>query len=84
VTGSPSPNSPTSTAAPSSSTPGPDNYANIPATDASGARYSNANGLVPPVYPNTVTDETTLKTGDAGARIACGVIRFSFGGAPDQ
>jgi Cu-Zn family superoxide dismutase len=54
---------------------GPDNYANIPATDATGARYSNTNGLVPPVYPNTVTDETTLKTGDAGARIACGVIR---------
>jgi len=54
---------------------GPDNYANIPSTDASGARYSNPNVLVAPVYPNTVTDETTLKTGDAGARIACGVIR---------
>ena len=54
---------------------GPDNYANIPATDATGARYSNTNGLVPALYPNTVTDETTLKTGDAGARIACGVIR---------
>ena len=54
---------------------GPDNYANIPATDATGTRYSNTNGLVPPVYANTVTDETTLKTGDAGARIACGVIR---------
>ena len=54
---------------------GPDNYANIPATDATGARYSNPNGLVPAAYSNTVTDETTLKTGDAGARIACGVIR---------
>jgi Cu-Zn family superoxide dismutase len=54
---------------------GPDNYANIPAADATGARYSNTNGVVPALYPSTVTDETTLKTGDAGARIACGVIR---------
>jgi Cu-Zn family superoxide dismutase len=54
---------------------GPDNYANIPATDASGAlRYSNPNAVAP-VYLNTVTDDATLKTGDAGARIACGVIR---------
>lgn len=52
----------------------PDNYANIPATDpATGnPRYSNPNAV--PVYPNTTTDATTLATGDAGARIACGVI----------
>lgn len=54
---------------------GPDNYANIPATSASGAaRYSNPNAVAP-AYPNTVTDDATLATGDAGARIACGVIR---------
>ena len=54
---------------------GPDNYANIPATGASGAaRYSNPTAVAP-AYPNTVTDEATLTTGDAGARIACGVIR---------
>jgi Cu-Zn family superoxide dismutase len=51
----------------------PDNYANIPATDpATGAaRYSNPNAV--PVYPNTTTDEPTLRTGDAGGRISCGV-----------
>ena len=56
---------------------GPDNYANIPAIDpATGAtRYANAGGLVPPAYPNTITDDATLRTGDAGARIACGLIR---------
>ncbi len=54
---------------------GPDNYANIPATDPiTGARYSNPNAVAP-AYLNTVTDDATLKTGDAGARIACGVIR---------
>jgi superoxide dismutase, Cu-Zn family len=54
----------------------PDNYANIPATDSvtGAARYSNPNGVNPPVYPNTVTDAATLGTGDAGGRIACGVI----------
>ena len=53
----------------------PDNYANIPATDpATGnPRYSNPNAI--PVYPNTTTDASTLATGDAGGRIACGVIR---------
>ena len=41
---------------------GPDNFANIPAD-----RYQQANGAPPP-------DETTLATGDAGKRVACGVI----------
>ena len=55
---------------------GPDNYANIPATDATtgAARYSNPNGVNPPVYPNTVTDAATLATGDSGGRSICGVI----------
>jgi superoxide dismutase, Cu-Zn family len=39
---------------------GPDNLANIP------SRYSHATGTGP--------DATTLATGDAGARVACGVI----------
>lgn len=52
----------------------PDNYANIPTTDpATGAaRYSNPNAVA--VYPNTTTDDATLRTGDAGGRVACGVI----------
>ena len=51
----------------------PDNYANIPATDATGApRYTNAGSVA--VYPNLTTDAATLATGDAGARVACGVI----------
>lgn len=41
---------------------GPDNFANIPAD-----RYQQINGAPPP-------DETTLATGDAGKRVACGVI----------
>ncbi|NMD58133.1 MULTISPECIES: superoxide dismutase[Cu-Zn] [Tsukamurella] len=43
---------------------GPDNFGNIPS-----ARYTN----VVPGQP--VPDETTLSTGDAGGRIACGVIK---------
>ena len=43
---------------------GPDNFGNIPS-----ARYTN----VVPGQP--VPDETTLNTGDAGGRIACGVIK---------
>lgn len=41
---------------------GADNFANIPPE-----RYSQVNGAPPP-------DQTTLATGDAGARVACGVI----------
>jgi superoxide dismutase, Cu-Zn family len=40
----------------------PDNFANIPPE-----RYQQINGTPPP-------DETTLATGDAGKRVACGVI----------
>ncbi|TWS21201.1 superoxide dismutase family protein [Tsukamurella asaccharolytica] len=43
---------------------GPDNFGNIPS-----ARYTN----IVPGQP--VPDETTLNTGDAGGRIACGVIK---------
>jgi Cu-Zn family superoxide dismutase len=39
-----------------------DNFANIPPE-----RYQQANGAPPP-------DETTMATGDAGKRVACGVI----------
>ncbi len=39
-----------------------DNFANIPAE-----RYQQVNGAPPP-------DQTTLDTGDAGGRVACGVI----------
>ena len=42
---------------------GPDNFANIPAD-----RYTVIAG-------GTAPDATTLSTGDAGARIACGVVR---------
>ena len=54
----------------------PDNYANIPSTDPANGnapRYSNPNAVA--VYPNATTDEATLRTGDAGGRVACGVIR---------
>ena len=43
----------------------PDNFANIPPE-----RYQQVNGDPPP-------DQTTLATGDAGARVACGVITRS-------
>ena len=42
-----------------------DNFANIPPE-----RYQQVNGAPPP-------DETTLATGDAGKRVACGVIGAS-------
>ncbi|MCB0950966.1 MAG: superoxide dismutase family protein, partial [Mycobacterium sp.] len=42
-----------------------DNFANIPPE-----RYQQVNGDPPP-------DQTTLATGDAGARVACGVITRS-------
>lgn len=41
---------------------GADNFANIPAD-----RYNQTNGTAGP-------DQTTLATGDAGKRVACGVI----------
>lgn len=41
---------------------GPDNFANIPPE-----RYQQVNGSPPP-------DEITMATGDAGKRVACGVI----------
>lgn len=41
---------------------GPDNFANIPAD-----RYTQTNGTPGP-------DQTTMSTGDAGKRVACGVI----------
>ena len=40
---------------------GADNFANIP------ERYTQTNGTAGP-------DETTMSTGDAGKRVACGVI----------
>ena len=41
---------------------GPDNFANIPKD-----RYTQTNGTPGP-------DQTTMSTGDAGKRVACGVI----------
>jgi Cu-Zn family superoxide dismutase len=40
----------------------PDNFANIPPD-----RYQQVNGAPPP-------DQITLATGDAGKRVACGVV----------
>lgn len=47
----------------------PDNFANIPASDDAGPRYSSPTGLVP--------DAVTLVGGDSGARVACGVLSDS-------
>lgn len=52
---------------------GPDNFSNIPA-----ARYQLITGTPAPSAPaGSAADQTTLNTGDAGARIACGVIEAS-------
>jgi len=49
---------------------GLDNYANIPATSSTGGdRYHSH------LYDVLGPDVDTLKTGDAGARYACGVVR---------
>jgi len=48
----------------------PDNYANIPA-----ARYELITGTPAPGGPaGSAADQATLNTGDAGGRVACGVI----------
>lgn len=68
-----------------------DNYANIPSTDvvnpdgtyAQRAYYydydPNGAGVQPAAGP---APDTTARTGDAGARIACGVVRSMSGGSP--
>jgi Cu-Zn family superoxide dismutase len=49
---------------------GPDNLANVPAKSTTGAdRYHSH------VYDTFGPDEDTRKTGDAGARYACGVVK---------
>ena len=48
----------------------PDNYANIPA-----ARYQLITGTPAPGGPaGSAADQATLNTGDAGGRVACGLI----------
>ena len=49
---------------------GLDNYANIPATSSTGGERYHSH-----LYDVFGPDADTLKTGDAGARYACGVIR---------
>ncbi|MGH2747147.1 MAG: superoxide dismutase family protein [Actinomycetota bacterium] len=69
----------------------PDNYANIPATDVQNpdgtfsqrAYYHDANDAAPglQLQPGPAAD-TTLRTGDAGGRVACGVVEGSDEGFP--
>lgn len=67
-----------------------DNYANIPATDvvnpdgtyAQRAYYYDYDGSGPGVQPAAgPAPDTTSRTGDAGSRVACGVVTRAGGGA---